>query len=183
MSFGKIGRKTMLNKIAFGKKPFLFKYQKTLKVINVNTAKKPLAGKETIQEYIPQRAPIVMVDELLSCNEQNTQTCFTAGADNLFSQDGQLREPGLIEHMAQSAAAGVGYAYISQNKPVPLGYIGAVQRLQVQQLPKITDTLETTIETMHEVMTTKVIRATTICQGVEIATCEMKIFLDESGEK
>ncbi|MGM0550640.1 MAG: hydroxymyristoyl-ACP dehydratase [Bacteroidota bacterium] len=138
-----------------------------------------LANKSTIEHYIPQRPPIVMVDELVSLEETTTHTRFTPHAENFFCKEGLFRESGLIEHMAQSAAAGVGYWYKSQQKEVPLGYIGAVQKFKLEQLPPIATTLDTHIETMHQVLSTKVIKATTYLQGHTVASCEMKIFIDD----
>ena len=149
----------------------------------MNSQAASLVGKNEIQQYIPQRAPIVMVDELVNMDEHTTQTRFTPDKDNFFIDEGLFRESGLIEHMAQSAAAGVGYWYKSQNKEVPLGYIGAVQKFKLEKLTAANKTLETKIETLHQVMTTKVIKATVSCNEELIATCEMKIFIDESTTK
>ena len=146
----------------------------------MNSQASSLVEKSDIQQYIPQRAPLVMVDELVQMDEHTTATRFTPELDNFFADNGLFRESGLIEHMAQSAAAGVGYWYKSQNKEVPLGYIGAVQKFKLEQLPEANKTLETKIETIHQVMTTKVIKATVSCNEKLIATCEMKIFIDES---
>jgi len=149
----------------------------------MNSQASSLVEKSDIQQYIPQRAPLVMVDELVQMDEHTTATRFTPELDNFFADNGLFRESGLIEHMAQSAAAGVGYWYKSQNKEVPLGYIGAVQKFKLEQLPEANKTLETKIETIHQVMTTKVIKATVSCNEKLIATCEMKIFIDESTTK
>ena len=58
---------------------------------------------------IPQRAPIVMVDRFLGLEDGISTTCLEVRADNIFCNDGCLNECGVIEHIAQSAAARVGH--------------------------------------------------------------------------
>ncbi|MEJ0079462.1 MAG: hypothetical protein WDM78_00500 [Puia sp.] len=41
----------------------------------------------------------------------------------------------MVESMAQTAAAGTGYLCRQNNKKIPLGYIGAVQKLEVFDWP------------------------------------------------
>ena len=118
-----------------------------------------------------------MVDALYECTEKFVLTGFTPNAENIFSKDGFFTEPGLIEHMAQSAAAGTGYFYISQNKPVPVGYIGAIKDFSLVQLPNVNEALITEISVVAEVMNASVIKAIIACNGREVASCEMKIFL------
>ena len=67
-------------------------------------------SKYCIEKLIPQRSPILMVDELLEADGEEATTCFTIRPDNLFiGVDELLEETGLIEHMAQSASALAGY--------------------------------------------------------------------------
>ena len=136
-----------------------------------------LASGDQLIQYIPQRPPFVMVDRLYSCDEKNVHTGFQPDEGNIFSSAGFFTEPGLIEHMAQSAAAGTGYFFKSQNKEVPVGFIGAIKDFKLVNLPEINSLLDTEINVVAEVMNASVIKATTRCNGEEIASCEMKIFL------
>lgn len=65
-------------------------------------------GQEVI-DLIPQKAPFVMVDTLYSSNETTTCTGLLISESNILCKNGYFQEPGLIEHMAQSAALRVGY--------------------------------------------------------------------------
>ena len=56
----------------------------------------------SIEELIPQRAPIVMVDRLTSIEEGVSYTELEVRADNLFVERGVLSECGLIEATVQS---------------------------------------------------------------------------------
>ena len=58
----------------------------------------------SVISLIPQRPPMVMVDALLSYTATTGAAGLTIAADNLFVQNGQLQEAGVIEHIAQSIA-------------------------------------------------------------------------------
>ena len=121
-----------------------------------------------------------MVDCLYESNEKFIRTGFTPDAGNIFSVGSYFTEPGLIENMAQTAAAGTGYYYKMQNKPSPVGYIGAIKDFTLSKLPKVDEELITEINVVAEVMNATVIKANVSCKGEEIASCEMKIFLMQS---
>ncbi len=142
-----------------------------------------LAKGDEILNYIPQRPPFVMVDKLYACDEKFVRTGFQPAKENIFSSGGFFTEPGLIENMAQSAAAGTGYFFKSRNRDVPVGFIGAIKDFQLFQLPKINELLTTEITVVAEVMNASVIRAKISYNDVEIASCEMKIFLMDTTPK
>jgi predicted hotdog family 3-hydroxylacyl-ACP dehydratase len=131
-----------------------------------------------IQPLIPQKPPFVMVDKLLSVTEITTTTGFSITADNIFVKDGVFKEPGLVENIAQTAAASAGYVSLTQNKPVLVGYIGAVNNLQVFALPKTGDELITEITTENQIFAVTLISGKITCNGQLIARCKMKIFIN-----
>ena len=136
-----------------------------------------------IIDLIPQRAPIVMVDEFLGIEESVSKSSLTVREDNIFVDDATLSECGLIEHIAQSAAARVGHIFNTLNRPIPIGYIGSVNDFAISAHPKVGDTIYTTIEVIQEVFNITLIRAVCRVNDVEIATCKMKIFLDTDEAK
>lgn len=132
-----------------------------------------------IQSLIPQKPPFVMVDKLLSVTETVTTTGFSINPDNIFVQDGVFKEPGLVENIAQTAAASAGYVAHTENKPVLVGYIGAVNNLQVFALPKTGDELVTEITTENQIFDVTLISGKITCNGQLIAQCKMKIFINQ----
>ena len=90
-----------------------------------------------IIDLIPQRAPIVMVDEFLGIDGNVSKTRFTIHEDNIFVDENRISECGIIEHIAQSAAARVGYIFKSNNQPIPIGYIGSVNNFELKRHPQI----------------------------------------------
>lgn len=137
----------------------------------------------TITDLIPQRYPMVMVDDLISLDNEVSTTRFFIRPDNIFVDNVIFSECGLIEHIAQSAAARIGYIFSSAGKEIPIGYIGSVNDFEVVRLPKIGETIETCITILQEVFNITLIKADCFVDGKCIASCKMKIFLDTDEKK
>lgn len=135
-----------------------------------------------ILELIPQRAPIVMVDSFLGIEDGVSHTEFNVREDNIMVENGVLSECGLIEHIAQSAAARVGYIFKSQNQSIPIGYIGSVNKFSIETLPPVGSKINTEVSVLQEVGGISLIEATCRIAGDYIAGCRMKIFLDTNDQ-
>ena len=100
----------------------------------------------SVSEILPQREPFLFVDRLVHYDERETMTEFQVVADHLLVADGYLTAPGILENMAQSSAARIGYLckYVL-HVPVRIGYIGAIRKFRVHRLPAVGETLRTTI--------------------------------------
>lgn len=131
----------------------------------------------SILDLIPQRPPIVMVDKFYGIDEANSYTGLTITFDNLFIENGKFKEPGIIEHIAQSAAARIGYICQQTNVPVPLGFIGSVDKLTIHSLPLVGKELYTEIKIIQEVAEITLIGAIVKSEDSLVAECRMKIFL------
>jgi predicted hotdog family 3-hydroxylacyl-ACP dehydratase len=134
---------------------------------------------DNIETLIPQRPPFVMIDKLLSFSETTTTTGFSIKTDNIFVEDGLFKEPGLVENIAQTAAARAGYVSQTESKPVLVGYIGAVNNLQVFMLPQTGSELITEITTENQIFDVTLISGKITCNGQLIAQCKMKIFINQ----
>ena len=128
-------------------------------------------------QYIPQAPPFEMIDELLTATEQETSTQFTIREGHLFVSDGVFTEPGLIENMAQTAAAGTGWRAAQDNNDAPVGFIGAIKNFEVSYLPKVGETIISTIAVQHQIMNAHIVQGSVSCNGGIIASAEFKIFL------
>jgi 3-hydroxymyristoyl/3-hydroxydecanoyl-(acyl carrier protein) dehydratase len=129
-------------------------------------------------QYIPQAAPFEMIDTLISANENEAVTEFTVRENHLFVDKGYFTEPGLIENMAQTAAAGTGFLASQNQQPAPVGFIGAIKNFEVNTLPKLGDTIQTSTKVLHQVMNATVVQATIYLNAEKIAEAEFKIFLE-----
>jgi predicted hotdog family 3-hydroxylacyl-ACP dehydratase len=142
-----------------------------------------LIGPDRIQTIIPQRMPIVMVDALVSSEGTKSVAALEVREDNIFCENGRLSEAGIIEHIAQSAAAHAGYTALVEKKDVRIGFIAAIKDLIITELPPVGAILRTTITIENEVMGVIIVKG--VCnacgecsaRGGEIARCEMKIFI------
>ncbi len=120
-----------------------------------------------------------MVDKLISCSGYLATTETTLSADNLFCRDGYFSEAGLMENMAQTCAARLGYKSIINKLPVKIGIIGAVKNFRVFFRPRPGDILTTHIEINHEVLNAILLQAEVHCNGKTAASCHMKLFLTD----
>lgn len=134
---------------------------------------------EEIKKLLKQRAPILMIDTLYKADTQEGVTGLTITADNFFCRKGELTEPGLIEHIAQSASAFVSYNESikdSNNGEALLGYIGEVKKFRLSgQLPHVDDKVITTIQVQSVVGNITLFSAKSEVNGALIATCQMKL--------
>ena len=92
---------------------------------------------DKVTSLIPQKAPFVMVDELIASDDVSSIIGFTISEDNIFTQNGEFIEPGLIENIAQSGAIRAGYIFsklkeIELSKPIIItGIITYKKRLLI----------------------------------------------------
>ena len=128
---------------------------------------------------LPQKPPMVMVDRVIEVKDRTTVTAFRIRDDNVFVENGLLREPGLIENIAQSAAAGIAASSGSDEKP-KLGFIGAIRDLKIHRLPETGDEITTMITVTHEILNATVVEGKILLRGVLLAECELRIFLESS---
>lgn len=137
----------------------------------------PLYKGETIKKLLLQREPILMVETLYSATEDEAETGLTIAADNIFCADGELTEPGLIEHIAQSASAFASYKSLSQGTTEALlGYIGEVKKFVVEgELPKVGKEVRTRVKIQQVVGNITLFQAQSVVDGNVVATCQMKL--------
>ena len=130
---------------------------------------------------LPQRPPFVMIDRLIHFDEVVTTTQLEVRPDNLFmAADGLLNNCALVENIAQTCAARMGYInqYIYKER-VRLGFIGSIKNLQVLRPAREGEVLTTSIEVVQEVLQLTLVNATVKVGDETIVTAEMKIALSD----
>lgn len=135
----------------------------------------PISGSEMIA-LIPQRPPFVMIDKLLKADATSATTSFVIRADNVLCDNGKLNTSGLIENMAQTAAAMAGYRSKLINEVRPTGFIGQISNFDCARLPAVGDELITEINEEKEVFGVAIILGKVLLNNEVIASCKMKIF-------
>ncbi len=120
---------------------------------------------------------MVMVDKLIRSEGGIVETTFLIRRDNVFCDKGIFTEAGLVENMAQTAAAGVGSKPNQSGKEAPVGFIGGIRNLKILRFPVSGDELFTRIKVEHEVFDASVVFGEIFHNSELIASCRLKIFL------
>ena len=136
-----------------------------------------LAKENEIFELIPQKPPIVMIDKLLFSDKQKTVSGLTINSECIFCENGFLSENGMVENIAQTAAAGVGYVCKNENIPVPIGFIAAIKDLKIHHLPSVESELKTEVSIQNQIMDVTIVIGKVWCDEKLFAECEMRIFI------
>jgi predicted hotdog family 3-hydroxylacyl-ACP dehydratase len=133
-----------------------------------------------ISDLIPQQPPFVMVDCMTDFDEKHTETELTIREENIFYENGSFTASGLIENIAQTCAARMGYInrFIAKEN-VKLGFIGSIRNLHVLRRPVAGEKLATAIEIIEEVFRMTLVKATIKCGQEIIVEAEMKIALSD----
>ncbi|MDR2125338.1 MAG: pseudouridylate synthase [Prevotellaceae bacterium] len=96
--------------------------------------------------------------------------------DNIFVEDGALTEPGLLENIAQTAAARMGYIckYVDKTG-VKIGVIGEIKNLVIKRCPCVGEELTTIVEIVTDIFSTLMVQCKVNVNGTVIAQGSMKI--------
>jgi predicted hotdog family 3-hydroxylacyl-ACP dehydratase len=131
-----------------------------------------------IHELLPQQEPFVMISRLTHFDMVRTVTETEVSAQNIFVEEGRFSASGLIENIAQTCAARIGYVnkYILK-KGIQIGFIGAVRHMEILDLPKVGDIITTTVDVKEEVFGMTLAEATVRCGEKTLVTTEMKIAI------
>jgi|SRR5690554_7008278 len=127
-----------------------------------------------ISNFLPHRNPMLMVSSVLEIDDTSVVTNFQITDSCVFLHNEKLSEGGLIENAAQTASGVVGQTFFDKhdvegtgNKLV--GYISAIKRIEIFQLPKVNQTIVTKAKLLSRFDTGEM----TMC------SFETETFLDE----
>lgn len=135
-----------------------------------------------ILELLPQRPPFVMVDKLTHYDKTSARSSFMVREGNLFCSGGRMEEAGLIENMAQTCAARMGYRArmeLQSDGMVRVGFIGAIRGITIVRVPLVGEVLTTTVEVKEEIFSTSLVEMKVEVGDEVIASGSMKIFLTD----
>ena len=134
-----------------------------------------------IHELLPQQEPFVMIGKLTAFDEKRTVTETVIKEDNIFVSNGEFAASGLVENIAQTCAARIGYVnkYILK-KGIQLGFIGAIRNLEITGFPKVGDVITTCVTVIDDVLGMTLANAVVTCNGETLATTEIKIAVKEA---
>jgi 3-hydroxymyristoyl/3-hydroxydecanoyl-(acyl carrier protein) dehydratase len=134
--------------------------------------------KINIKDLIPQQPPFIMVEKLLHCDLKTTKTSLSIKNDNIFVENNCLSHSGIVENVAQTCAARLGY--ININQPVKIGMIGSINDFEFSSvLPKAGQEITTEISVEAEVGQIILLSVSVLCRKNIITTGKMKVILTD----
>ncbi|MBR5630481.1 MAG: pseudouridylate synthase [Bacteroidales bacterium] len=136
-----------------------------------------------LKELIPQRPPFVMIDRLVSSDAVFSVTELEVRPDNLFVDNGRMTAAGLVENIAQTCAARIGYINLNSGEAVKIGVIGSISNLNIARTPMVGEHLVTTIKLLEEVFQVTLVEAMVKSDDEVLAQCNMKIALTDIDSK
>ncbi len=145
----------------------------------------PVTGEKLI-DLIPQKQPFVLISSLNEVTEKTCSTTFSFNANHVLCTNGKLSSAGLMENIAQTCAAKMGYECWTQRKKIPVGFIGDVRDFEFIRLPEAGEEITTEIQIENKIFDVTIISGSIKLNGEEIASCKMKIFVeseDKSAEQ
>lgn len=152
----------------------------------------PLENVINIHNYLPHRAPMLMVDYILEMNEMEVVTLFTIKSDNCFIENSFFSEIGLIENAAQTCSSIVAKSYFfdennkeRENVKV-VGFISGIKQLHIHKLPKVGVSIKTQASLISRFDTDAYkissMKCVTYHQSEVIFEAEMNLFIQKIEE-
>lgn len=143
-----------------------------------------------IQNYLPHRAPMLMVDLILNLDANFVETIFLIKEDNIFVNNGIFIEAGLIENTAQTCSSIVGKKYFfdedgTENENINvIGFISALKNLKIHSLPKVNDTIITKANLVSKFVGDDYTLCTMSCESLLddkiLLECEINLFIQKT---
>ena len=143
-----------------------------------------------IQNYLPHRAPMLMVDLILNIDSSSVETVFFVEEDNIFVQNNVFIEAGLIENTAQTCSAIVGKKYFFDDNGLEnenvnvIGFISALKNVKIHALPNVGDTIITKADLVSKFTGDDYTLCTMSCKSsVEkqiLLECEINLFIQKT---
>lgn len=134
-----------------------------------------------ISELLPHRDPFILITALIASDKKETISQFKIDPNHVLVDNNLLTEGGLIEHIAQTAAAGLAYQENSldemeANEP-KIGYLGQVKNLKIHQLPSAGEVIETKTTNVTQIMNAHIVQAEVFLKDILIAEAEVRVFV------
>lgn len=129
-----------------------------------------------VHMVLPQQEPFVMVGTLTHFELTTSTTETRIEEENIFVNDGKFSASGMMENIAQTCAARIGFynKYILK-KDVQVGFIGAIRNYIVHSLPEVGSTIVTKVDILEEIFGMTLANAEIKCNNEVIATAEIKL--------
>jgi predicted hotdog family 3-hydroxylacyl-ACP dehydratase len=143
-----------------------------------------------IKNYLPHRAPMLMVDMILMMDNEKVETIFEIKEDNIFTNKNTFIESGLIENAAQTCSSIVAKDYfVDENNEDKdgvdvVGFISALKTLKIYSLPKVGSIIITKANLISKFVTDDYTLCTMSCKTFEkealLLEGEINLFIQQN---
>lgn len=133
-----------------------------------------------IHTLLPQQEPFVMIDSLIMYDATGTVTETVVADKGFFIKGQKLTSSGLIENIAQTCAARIGYynKYILK-KGIQPGVIAAIRNMKVKGHPKVGQKIRTNITIISQIAELALFKATITAEGKTLTSAEVKMAIKQ----
>ena len=134
-----------------------------------------------VHTVLPQQEPFVMIGCMTHFEMTTSTTETLIREDNIFVDNGCFSASGMMENIAQTCAARVGY-YNKHilHKDVQVGFIGAVRNYSIKALARVGQIITTKVDIVEEVFGMTLANAEVRCGEQLLATAEIKLSVRNS---
>jgi predicted hotdog family 3-hydroxylacyl-ACP dehydratase len=138
-----------------------------------------IADKKDVLRLIPQKGSMVQVSGILDYGNDWITSVHNLSSLNLFCKNGRFTEPGLVENIAQTTALMAGWEADQKGEEVKVGFIGAIKKCHIYNLPNENETLQTTIKVISRFGNATIVKGEVFVNEQIIAEAELSIFTQE----
>jgi len=141
-----------------------------------------------ISKFLPHKSPFLMVDNVISIDDNHVSTSFTIKPDCIFINNNRFNELGLVENAAQTCSAIVGKSYFEDDDLEGegtnlIGFISAIKKVSIYACPKIGKTIISKASLISKLDLDHYSVCTIKCliyeADKELLSCEMNLFIQE----
>ncbi|GGG35385.1 ABC transporter permease [Bizionia arctica] len=141
-----------------------------------------------IKKFLPHRPPFLMVDHVLTIDDEHVSTSFTIKPECIFNEDGVFNEAGMIENAAQTCSSIVGKSYFDEgdlegNSTKLIGFISAIKKINIHGLAKVGKTITTKAYIKSRLNTDQFTMCAIECyiteDHKELLSCEINLVIQE----
>ena len=132
-----------------------------------------------VNELLPHRPPVILIDALLEASETRGAAAKTfRGGDYGLCGD-LVCEPALIECAAQTVAALFGYQAFSKPGTSALGFLAGVSSFSFSRRPSAGEPLRIEVEVARNLGPLFMVNARVLSGAEQVAGGELKLYLQE----
>ncbi|SDL55940.1 ABC transporter permease [Chryseobacterium taihuense] len=134
-----------------------------------------------IHHFLPHREPMLMVDFILELTPEKVVTSFEIKPENIFVDNNQFIEAGLIEHSAQTSSSILGQSFFENpdTQTKVIGFITNIKKIEIFELPKAGEKIISKASLISKYENICQISCETFLDEKLLIRTEMSLFIQE----